>query len=250
MKDQSDQKLLFTNKPSIDINISINWLNLFNPSDMDQMPIQVNEIFYSIQGESLNAGRPCVFVRVSGCNLRCSYCDTTYAYDNGTQWEIPDIERRISAFECRLVEITGGEPLLQDDVPLLISSLLSRQYDVMLETNGSLDISRVDDRCMKIMDIKCPGSNENASFNRKNLSHLTPRDQIKFVMQDRKDYEFAKNMLWVISGSVPLHHVLFSPVHGVLNPAELAKWVLWDHLPVRVHLQLHKTIWPNTERGV
>jgi 7-carboxy-7-deazaguanine synthase len=214
------------------------------------MSIRINEIFYSIQGESLNAGRPCVFIRVTGCNLRCSYCDTPYAYDDGTPMEIPEIEGRILDFECGLVEITGGEPLLQDNVPQLIASLLNNGYEVMLETNGSRDISRVDAGCMKIMDIKCPGSGESDHFRENNLSHLTPGDQVKFVIRDRNDYEYARDMIPLIPGCLPRHHVLLSPVCGLLDPATLSEWILSDHLPVRLHLQLHKTIWPDIERGV
>jgi len=214
------------------------------------MPIRINEIFFSIQGESLNSGRPCVFIRVSGCNLRCSYCDTAYAYDDGSFMEIPDIERQIQAYGCKLVEITGGEPLLQEDVPLLIASLLKNGYEVMMETNGSRDISRVDAECMKVMDIKCPGSGENDRFHKNNLSHLTPGDQVKFVIQDRRDYEFARDMLGLIPDYLPRDHVLFSPVCGQLDPSVLSDWILSDRLPVRLQLQLHKTIWPDIERGV
>ncbi|MFO7963571.1 MAG: radical SAM protein [Desulfobacterales bacterium] len=214
------------------------------------MAICVNEIFYSIQGESIHAGRPCVFIRVAGCNLRCSYCDTRYAYEDGRILDIAGIMEAIRGFNCRLVEVTGGEPLLQQDVLPLISTLASEGYETMLETNGTLAIEAVDERCMKIVDIKCPGSNESGRFNRNNLACLGPQDQIKFVLKDRTDYEFAAKWLPEIPACVPRRHVLFSPVFGVLDPAELSAWILGDHLPVRVHLQLHKAIWPKLDRGV
>ncbi|MBW1835598.1 MAG: radical SAM protein [Deltaproteobacteria bacterium] len=214
------------------------------------MSLLINEIFYSIQGESLQAGRPCVFVRLTGCNLRCSYCDTRYAYEAGTLLDIPEVEHRIAQYQCRLVEITGGEPLIQEDTPLLISILLSKGYEVMLETNGSMDISRVDQRCMKILDIKCPSSNESDQNDPANLARLDSKDQIKFVIGNREDYEYAKKRIPLIPHPIPGNHILFSPVQGMLNPKILSEWILLDHLGVRLHLQLHKIIWPNTNRGV
>ncbi len=214
------------------------------------MTINVNEIFHSIQGESLDAGLPCVFIRLSGCNLRCSYCDTRYAWENGIPMELGEIEERIAFFHCNLVEITGGEPLFQAETPMLISRLVTLGYKVLLETNGSLDIGRVDENCIKIMDIKCPSSGESEAFVLRNLSLLNPRDQIKFVIADEQDYRFSKNRLPLISPHLAMDHVLFSPAYGKLPLDRLAGWILSDGLKVRLHLQLHKIIWPGIEKGV
>ena len=213
------------------------------------MRLTVNEIFFSIQGESTHAGRPCAFIRLTGCNLRCDYCDTAYAYDEGTPQSISDILKKISAFPVRLVEITGGEPLLQPETPQLIRQLLDAGYEVMLETNGSLDISSVDPRCIRIVDMKCPSSGESSKNLVSNLSHLTPRDQVKFVIGTPEDYNYAAALLPSIPERVPRHHILFSPVSGKISLALLAEWILRDHLPVRLHFQLHKLIWPEADRG-
>ena len=214
------------------------------------MTLKISEIFYSIQGESLYGGLPCIFVRLTGCNLRCSYCDTTYAHETGELLDIPEIFARIASFNCRLIEITGGEPLLQKETPVLISRLISAGYQVLLETNGSFDIGKVDHRCIKIMDIKCPSSGELLKNNLENLNRLHPHDQIKFVIGNREDYQYACKTLKHIPPGLPGGNVLFSPVSGILNPAELANWILQDGLSVRLHLQLHKIIWPDIQRGV
>jgi 7-carboxy-7-deazaguanine synthase len=214
------------------------------------MTLLVNEIFYSIQGESIHSGRPCIFVRLTGCNLRCSYCDTRYAYEQGVNMEITEIINRIDAHRCRLVEITGGEPLLQSQTPILIHRLLENGYEVMLETNGSLDISRVDGRCIKIVDIKCPTSGESDKNDLGNLKRLGSKDQVKFVIGDRSDYEYAKVTMGSISPDFPEEQILFSPVSGGISPSQLAEWILEDNLNVRLHLQLHKIIWPDKKRGV
>lgn len=214
------------------------------------MALIVNEIFYSIQGESIHSGRPCIFVRLAGCNLRCSYCDTSYAYEEGVKLEISEILKQISAYQCRLVEITGGEPLLQPDTPLLIQRLLEDGYEVLMETNGSFDISRVDRRCMIILDIKCPSSGENDKNDLKNLNRLSLNDQVKFVIGSRADYKYAREIITSIPAEFPLDRVLLSPVSGKMPPALLARWILKDKLAVRLHLQLHKIIWPETSRGV
>ena len=214
------------------------------------MTFSVTEIFYSIQGESLYAGCPCTFVRLSGCNLRCRYCDTTYAHAPGTSFSMAGLVEQIQAPACPLVEVTGGEPLLQGKTPSLISKLLDSGYTVLLETNGSLDIRSVDARCIKIVDIKCPGSGESDKNCMANLKHLQAWDQLKFVLTDRRDYEYAKALLhchWPQEPPVPL---LFSPAEGYLDPALLAEWILADHLPVRLQLQLHRMIWPDIARGV
>ncbi|MBW1940574.1 MAG: radical SAM protein [Deltaproteobacteria bacterium] len=212
--------------------------------------LKVNEIFCSIQGESLYAGRPCVFVRLSGCNLRCSYCDTHYAYDEGTKMSIPEIMDRVGTFQYSLVEITGGEPMLQEDTPLLIRRLLENGDEVLLETNGSLDISSVDERCIKIVDVKCPSSGEADKNHFENLKRLQTHDQVKFVIANRKDYEYARGITELKYFQIPPGNRLFSPVSGKMNPADLAKWIIEDNLNVRLHLQLHKIIWPGNQRGV
>lgn len=214
------------------------------------MPLKVNEIFHSIQGESSYAGRPCVFVRLTGCNLRCLYCDTQYAYNEGEELEIDEIIDRVAFYECPLVEVTGGEPLIQEETPSLIYSLLEEGYKVLLETNGSQDISQIDDRCVKIVDIKCPSSGEEEKNDMGNLARLTDMDEIKFVIGDREDYEYAKKILYHtgITSSI-VYPVYFSPVFGKMEPKILAKWILEDHLEVRIHLQLHKIIWGYKERG-
>lgn len=214
------------------------------------MTLLVNEIFYSIQGESIYSGRPCIFVRLTGCNLRCSYCDTRYAYEEGVNMELTEIMNRIAAYMCRLVEITGGEPLLQSETPTLIYRLLENGYEVMLETNGSLDISRVDERCIKIVDIKCPTSGESDKNDMENLKRLDSKDQVKFVIENRIDYEYAKGTIDSNCPDFPEEQILFSPVSGGIAPSRLAEWILEDNLNVRLHLQLHKIIWPDEERSV
>jgi len=214
------------------------------------MALQVNEIFHSIQGESLYAGCPCVFVRLTGCNLRCTYCDTTYAYREGRLCTIAEIMESIRVFSCNLVEVTGGEPLLQPETAVLIKTLLDEGFSVLLETNGSLDIGKLDPRCIRIIDVKCPSSGESGSFLHSNYIRITAQDQIKFVISDRADFDFAVNTIAMMPLTFPRDHILFSPVHGRLQPNLLAKWILADRLPVRLHLQLHKTIWPDVERGV
>jgi 7-carboxy-7-deazaguanine synthase len=213
--------------------------------------LQVNEIFYSIQGESSHSGRPCAFIRMTGCNLRCSYCDTAYAYDEGDRLEISDIERKIGAFRCGLVEITGGEPLLQAETPELIRTLLDRRYTVLLETNGSLDIGVVDERCIRIVDVKCPSSGESGKNRLENLALLTPNDEVKFVIGDREDFGYAKSIISThLAGRNGLKPPLLSPIFGRMNPEILAGWILEDHLDVRMQIQLHKMIWGAEKRGV
>jgi len=215
------------------------------------MPLKVNEIFYSIQGESTYAGRPCVFVRLTGCNLRCTYCDTQYAYKEGGIMEVNHIFEQVAPYQCRLVEITGGEPLAQDHTPILIESLLDDGYEVLLETNGSMDISGVDERCVKIVDIKCPSSGMKDRNDLENLKRLSHRDEIKFVLGTREDYEFAKQVIrYRELGPKMTSPINFSPIFGQLAPEDLAQWILEDHLEVRLHLQLHKYIWGPQARGV
>lgn len=214
------------------------------------MSLFVTEIFHSIQGESTLSGRPCVFVRLSGCNLRCRYCDTSYAYEQGKEMDIEKILDHVNAYRCPLVEITGGEPLLQADTPALIYQLLEEGYEVMMETNGSLDIRAIDSRCIKVVDIKCPTSGEENSNHLENLSRLNAADQVKFVIGSREDYAYARESVSSIGSSIPPDHILFSPVSGQLDPAKLAEWMLADRLNARLHLQLHRMIWPDKERSV
>ncbi len=214
------------------------------------MTLLVNEIFYSIQGESLYSGRPCIFIRLTGCNLRCIYCDTAYAYEDGVKMDITEIMDKITAYNCSLVEVTGGEPLLQNKTPLLIYRLLEKGYEVMMETNGSLDIAVVDERCIKIVDIKCPASGESDKNDLENLKKLNNNDQIKFVIGNDEDYEYAKEIIDSKCPGFPKSQILFSPVAGEMEPDQLAEWILKDNLNVRLHLQLHKIIWPDKLRGV
>ncbi len=215
------------------------------------MSLKVNEIFYSIQGESSFIGIPCVLVRLTGCNLRCSYCDTRYAYEAGTHWDLSGILDRISSYQCRLVEITGGEPLLQEETSVLIRNLLDKGYDVLLETNGSLPIRTIDSRCVRIVDIKCPSSGESHRNDYTILDDLTERDEIKFVLGERNDYEFAREILLSRNlAAKTLHPPLLSPVSERLDPKQLVQWILDDHLQVRFQLQLHKILWGRDARGV
>ena len=215
------------------------------------MALKVNEIFFSIQGESSYAGRPCVFVRLTGCNLRCSYCDTQYAYEEGAELEIAEIVKRVTSHRCTLVEVTGGEPLIQKETPILIHRLLEEGYEVLMETNGSQDISRVDDRCVKIVDIKCPSSGQTGHNDLRNLDRLTNHDEVKFVIADREDYKYAKRILDLMDTNIfRKNRVHFSPAYGRIELDTLAEWILEDHLDVRLHLQLHKVIWAPDKRGV
>jgi 7-carboxy-7-deazaguanine synthase len=212
--------------------------------------VRINEIFHSIQGESTWAGSPCVFVRLTGCNLRCSWCDTEYAFHEGSQMEIAEVAEKVAGFGCGLVEITGGEPLLQQGVHPLIAMLLERGHTVMIETSGERDISVVDPRVVRIVDLKCPGSGESARNRWSNVEHLTRRDELKFVLADRNDYEWARDALNAHRLSERVNAVLMSPVFGQLEPADLAAWILEDRLAVRMQLQMHKHIWSPTARGV
>jgi len=214
------------------------------------MSLIINEIFYSIQGESLYAGLPCAFIRLTGCNLRCSYCDTGYAYNEGAGLTITDIIDRVSGYECSLVEITGGEPLLQNETPLLITNLIENGYTVLLETNGSIDISCIDEKCIKIVDIKCPASGESGKNILDNLNRLKIKDQVKFVISNHEDYEYAKDIIKQIPGWFPRENILFSPVSGKMEFSDLANRILKDKLMVRFHIQLHRIIWPEIDRGV
>jgi len=213
--------------------------------------LKINEIFYSIQGESTFAGCPCIFIRLTGCNLRCKYCDTKYAYEEGDDIFLDSILATVKRFDCNMVEVTGGEPLIQDETPDLISALIKNGYTVLLETNGSQDISSVDKRCIRIVDIKCPSSGMDKKNYWKNLDYLTTNDQLKFVIAHRQDYLYAKKIL--DHSAIKRRRKLFinfSPVFNKMDLKELATWILEDHLQVRLHIQLHKYIWGENTRGV
>jgi 7-carboxy-7-deazaguanine synthase len=212
--------------------------------------LTINEIFHSIQGESTHSGRPCVFVRLTACDLRCSWCDTPYAFTEGRKMSLDDVVAEVESYGCPLVEITGGEPLLQRDVYPLMERLVERGRTVMLETGGHVSIEDVPRTVVKVMDVKCPGSGEAHRNDWANLDRLAPHDQVKFVIRDREDYEFAREVVGRHRLAGRVAAVLFSPVHGVLDPRALAAWVLEDGLDVRLQLQVHKYIWGADARGV
>jgi 7-carboxy-7-deazaguanine synthase len=212
--------------------------------------LTINEIFYSVQGESSYAGRPCVFVRLTACDLRCSWCDTPYAFHEGTKRSLDSVLAEVDAYRCPLVEVTGGEPLLQAEVYPLLESLLAGGRTVLLETGGHRSTARVPTGVVTILDVKCPGSGESEKNDWSNLARLQPHDEVKFVIKDRTDYEYAREIVarHELAGRAAAVH--FSPVHGVMDARTLSEWVLADDLPVRVQLQLHKYIWDPATRGV
>jgi 7-carboxy-7-deazaguanine synthase len=212
--------------------------------------VTINEIFYSVQGESTYAGRPCVFVRLTACDLRCSWCDTPYAFHEGRKRPVDDVLAEVDRFDCELVEVTGGEPLLQEAVYPLMERLLERGKTVLLETGGHRSTARVPGPVVTILDIKCPGSGEAEKTDWDNLARLRPHDEVKFVIKDRTDYEYARAAIGQHQLARRAAAIHMSPVHGVLDPKTLSEWVLADRLPVRVQLQLHKYIWSPETRGV
>jgi len=216
---------------------------------VDAATLDISEIFFSIQGESSRIGLPCIFVRLSFCNLRCRWCDSAYTFTPGTVWRLDAILDRVREYPCRRVEVTGGEPLLQEGVFPLMERLCDEGYEVLLETSGSLDISRVDPRVRRIVDLKCPGSGMVDRNRWPNLACLTDRDEVKFVIADRDDYLWARDVVRrrALDQTCP---VLMSPVFGELDNLDLARWILEDGLPVRYQLQLHKYIWDPHARGV
>jgi 7-carboxy-7-deazaguanine synthase len=212
--------------------------------------LTINEIFHSIQGESTHSGRRCVFVRLTACDLRCSWCDTPYAFTEGHKMSIDDIVTTVKSHDCPVVEITGGEPLLQKNVYPLMQRLLEDGLTVLLETGGHVSLEQVPAAVIKIMDVKCPGSGEAHRNEWSNLARLGPADEVKFVIKDREDYDYARDVVATnaLIGRVAAVH--FSPVHGVMDAKLLAEWILGDRLDVRLQLQAHKYIWDPQTRGV
>jgi len=217
---------------------------------MKEDTLVVHEIYASIQGESTFAGLPCTFVRLTGCNLRCVWCDTPHAFYDGSRMPRAEVLARALSFETELVELTGGEPLLQPGALPLMRELCDAGRTVLVETSGERDVSEVDPRVHRIVDLKAPGSGESHRNRWENLAHLGPRDEIKLVLKDRADYEWARDVVRRERLGERVHEVLVSCVHGALDPKELVGWVLEDALDVRVQLQLHKLIWPPDARGV
>ena len=213
------------------------------------MSLKVNEIYYSIQGESTHVGRPCIFIRLTYCNLRCTYCDTEYAFYEGKDIEIPEIMAEIKQWNCNLVEVTGGEPLFQDECIDLLNELTNQNYEVLLETGGSLSISDVPIEIVRIVDFKCPSS----GMEKKNLwsivNDLQPHDEVKFVIGDREDFDWAKEMLNKYSLNEKCS-ILFSPTFGKIDPSLIVEWILEGDIPVRMQLQMHKLIWESEGKGV
>ncbi len=219
--------------------------------------MQVTEIFRSIQGESTYAGLPCIFVRLTGCNLRCVWCDTAYAFYGGKKMSVEEVMAVVREFSERdgkrrvgLVELTGGEPLLQKEIHPLIDRLLADHYRVLIETSGERYIGDLPPSVIRVVDVKCPGSGEGGTFNLENLAVLSPQDQLKFVLASREDYEWAREFLSHHRLDQKVEAVIFSPVFGKLEARELAEWILEDGLPVRMGLQLHKFIWDPETTGV
>ena len=209
----------------------------------------INEVFFSLQGESTHAGRRCVFVRLSGCNLRCTWCDTAYAFQEGRERTFDSLLEEIESYRCDLIEITGGEPLLQKNVQRFMEKLSDAGYEVLLETGGQINIGMVDNRVQRIMDVKCPSSGESERNHWDNMSLLTDRDQVKFVIGNREDYDWAKQVIsrYKLEEKCPL---LMSPVFAMMSGRKLAEWILEDNLKVRFQLQLHKYIWSPDAKGV
>jgi 7-carboxy-7-deazaguanine synthase len=211
--------------------------------------LRVNEVFYSLQGEASRAGLPCVLVRLTGCQMRCTWCDSEYAFHEGAWRTVDEVVEEVAGFGCPLVEVTGGEPLLQPGALTLMRRLADRGFEVLLETGGGRDIAPVDPRVRRIVDVKCPASGEHAANRWQNLDLLRPTDELKFVLAGEEDYRWAARVVAErrLAERCP---VWFSPVHGRLDPRDLAAWILRDRLPVRLQLQLHKLLWGATTRGV
>jgi 7-carboxy-7-deazaguanine synthase len=209
------------------------------------MSLRLTEIFFSLQGEARTVGRPTVFIRLTGCPLRCVWCDTEYAFNGGTLWSIEQILQEIQPYQARYITVTGGEPLAQPECLTLMTALADAGYSVSLETSGALDIAAVDTRISKVMDLKAPGSGEVHRNLNSNIAHLNHHDQVKIVITDRQDYDWAKMQCDVFKLYDRVDDVLFSPAHGQLSPTTLAEWILADRINVRMQLQLHKYLWNN-----
>ncbi len=214
------------------------------------MHLDVCEIFYSLQGESSFVGLPCIFIRLSGCNLNCSWCDTAYATDEAMAMNFDNILKKVTAYNCNLIEVTGGEPLMQKNTPALITLLIKNKYQVLLETNGSKSIQNIHPDCIKVLDIKCPSSNESDSFLSENINFLSPKDEIKFVIASRQDYEFAKTIIEDKLSKISPKKIHLSPVWGAITPKTICEWMIEENLPARLSLQQHKIIWDPSQRGV
>ena len=212
--------------------------------------LTVHEIYLSIQGESTHVGRPCLFVRLTACDLRCRWCDTTYAFTGGRKMTVDEIVAALDAHACRLVELTGGEPLLQPEAPALMAALLARGYEVLLETGGHVPTDAVPAGVVTILDVKCPASGEAGKMHWPNLDRIAPHDEVKFVLADRADFDYARDVVVRHRLADRARAVLFSPVHGVLAAADLAAWILEARLPVRLQIQAHKFVWSPDARGV
>ena len=213
------------------------------------MSLKVNEIYFSIQGESSYAGLPCVFVRLTGCNLRCVWCDTEYAFFEGEWKSLDQIVAEAAQFGCKLVELTGGEPLLQKESFALVDKLIDAGFKVLVETSGSISLKMLNPEAIKIMDVKCPGSKMTKKNRWENIDYLTPKDEVKFVLADRADYDWAVDVMrkYKLDRKAT---VLFSTVFGALEPVRVVEWILQDKLPVRFQLQMHKFIWHPETKGV
>ena len=213
------------------------------------MKLKINEIYYSIQGESSFTGQPCIFIRLTYCNLRCTYCDSEYTFYEGEDMLIEDIIKKIKKIPCNLVEITGGEPLFQKNCITLLEKLTDHKYKILLETSGSLSIKEVPKDVINIIDFKCPSSKMEKKNFWKNINYLTSNDEVKFVIGDRKDYDWAKEKIkeYKISS---ICNILMSPVYKEIEPKTIIDWILKDGLNVRFQMQLHKEIWKDKERGV
>jgi 7-carboxy-7-deazaguanine synthase len=218
-------------------------------ADVQSPRLKLIELYASVQGESTHVGRPCTFIRLTGCHLRCTWCDSTYTFQGGDWWSLDQILDRVSELGPRLVEVTGGEPLLQKSCIPLLQALIDKGYEVLLETSGASDISQVPDGVHIIMDLKPPGSGEEGRNLWENLDHLDADDELKFVIASRGDYEWSRNVVHErgLEGRLSL---LFSPVWGQVEPRDLVDWIMEDQIDVRFQLQIHKVVWPAAERGV
>ena len=213
------------------------------------MNLKINEIYFSVQGESSFSGLPCIFIRLTYCNLRCTYCDSEYSFYDGEKMKIDEILKEIKKYSCNLVEVTGGEPLLQKNCINLLNELIKNKYDVLLETSGSLSISDVPNKVINIIDFKCPSSKMDNKNMWDNINYLKKNDEIKFVIGNRIDYEWTKQKIEEFKLN-KICDVLISPVYGEIEPKEIVKWILEDNLKVRFQIQMHKEIWSADKKGV